>query len=46
LNNPVRFAVMVLPALFLIAMMPPVILGRWIGNRVAAPPSRHSGKRF
>jgi hypothetical protein len=46
LNNPVLFAVPVLPALFLIAMAPPVILVRWIGNWAEAPPSRHSRKRF
>jgi hypothetical protein len=37
LNNPVRFAVPVLPALFLIAMVPPVILVRWIGQLGRGP---------
>jgi hypothetical protein len=32
LNNPVRFAVPVLPALFLTAMVPPLVLVRWIGR--------------
>jgi hypothetical protein len=46
LNNPVRFAVPVLPALFLIAMVPPVLLvrsiGSWVDPRpfVAAQPKR------
>jgi hypothetical protein len=45
LNNPVRFAVPVLPALFLIAMVPPVLLVRRIGDWVEAPPSQHGLKR-
>jgi hypothetical protein len=40
LNNPVRFAVPVMPALFLIAMVPPVALMRWIGNWIEPLPSR------
>jgi len=39
LNNPVRFAVPVLPALFLVAMVPPVLLVRRIGDWVEAPSS-------
>jgi hypothetical protein len=46
LNNPIRFAVPVLPALFLIAMVPPLVLARWIGNRVEALPSQHGLKRL
>jgi hypothetical protein len=38
-NNSMRFAVPVLPALFLIAMAPPVLLAGWIGNWIEAPPS-------
>jgi hypothetical protein len=45
LNNPVRFAVPVLPALFLVAMVLPVILVRWIGNWVEAQPSQPGLKR-
>jgi 4-amino-4-deoxy-L-arabinose transferase-like glycosyltransferase len=33
LNNPARFAVPVLPALFLMAMVLPVVLARWIGRK-------------
>lgn len=33
LNNPVRFAVPVFPALFLMAMVPPLTLVRWIGRK-------------
>jgi hypothetical protein len=32
LNSPARFAVPVLPALFLTAMVPPLVLVRWIGR--------------
>jgi hypothetical protein len=39
LNNPVRFAVPVLPALFLVAMLPPVILVRRIGDWIEASSS-------
>ena len=39
LNNPVRFAVPVLPALFLVAMVPPVLLVRWIGKSIDPRPS-------
>jgi hypothetical protein len=39
LNNPARFAVPVMPALFLVAMVPLVLLVRWIGNRIEAPAS-------
>jgi hypothetical protein len=43
LNNPVRFAVPVLPALFLLAMVPPVLLVRWIEDRsCAAAPLKRS----
>jgi hypothetical protein len=38
LNNPVRFAVPVLPALFLIAMVPPVVLMRRLRNWVETSP--------
>jgi hypothetical protein len=39
LNNPVRFAVPVLPALFLIAMVLPVLAMRWLRNWVEAQPT-------
>ena len=44
LNNPVRFAVPVLPALFLMALVLPVLVVGWIGSKVgvttgARPPA-------
>jgi hypothetical protein len=43
LNNPVRFAVPVLPALFLLAMVPPMLLVRWIEDwSCAAAPLKRS----
>ncbi len=38
LNNPVRFAVPVLPALFLVAMVLPVLMGEWICRKAGSRP--------
>jgi hypothetical protein len=45
LNNPARFAVPVLPALFLMAMVLPVVLARWIGRKSRQSKPNSTGRQ-